>query len=163
MNSYGHSFEITFDIAPSHILSQEELGTWLNSELAKPGKNLWWWRDLLGISYRSLESKARAISAQDPQRAQQEIRKKKETANMKAPPDGMIKHLASHGIQYTGKIFTNNEEYTWRFAIKDPNSALSLDFPVPAGSSESAVIAEAYKSTSGSGIWSGAEYRKFLH
>jgi hypothetical protein len=163
MNSYGkHSFEITFDIAPSHILSQAELEAWINEEGSKAGKE-WWWYDLLLISYRNLENKAKAISAQDPEREQQELTKKRETAKITEPSAAMIKRLYSHGIQYSGKVYTNGGERDWRFAIKDPNSAREIDFPVPAGSSEAAVIKQAYQSTSGDGVFSGSWARQFVH
>jgi len=56
-----------------------------------------------------------------------------------------FQHLASRRIYYINKVFTYGGNRSWSFAIKDPNSAREIDFPVPAGSSDQTIISEAYK------------------
>lgn len=142
-----HSFKVSFDVAPNHVLTQDELDFWLNEQCAKT-RNGWWWYDLLLITYRNLEHKAQANAAEDPQRAQQELTQKRETAKIKAPSDVMIKRLAAHRIYYRDKTYTNDGSRTWTFSIKDtdPSSASEISFSVPAGSSEQTVYNEALES-----------------
>jgi hypothetical protein len=154
----GRGYSVTFDIPPRRILSPDELEAW-----AAENSTSWWAKDLLLITYRNVEKKAVAVSAQDPDRAQSELNMKRETAQIPVPPASMLRRLAAHGIQYSGKAYTTDGSRTWRFAIKDPNSAREIDFPVPAGTSEQAIIKEAYKATSGTGPFSGAWARQFLH
>jgi hypothetical protein len=65
------------------------------------------------FSFRNLEYKAQAASAEDPESTRQEIIQKRETANIKAPSDSMIKRLAAHRIFYQGKTYTNDGSRTW--------------------------------------------------
>jgi hypothetical protein len=143
------SFAISFDIAPSRILSQDELFAWAESERKRlfweDSNRGWWWYDLLFIIYRNYERRSKVTSAQDPGRAQGELKQKNETARIPDPSSALVKRLASHGIQYSSKIY--NGQYMWYFAIKDPHSARELDFHVPVGASEQAIIREAYAST----------------
>jgi hypothetical protein len=139
-----HGSVISFDIAPSHILTQSELDTWINDDCAKTGKG-WWWYDLLFITYRNLEHKAQMHSAEDPERAQEELKAKQETAKIAAPSDAAIQRLASRRIYYTNKVFTTGR---WsELAFRNQRSQFgSRDWLSGAsGSSEQTIISEAYK------------------
>jgi YARHG domain len=142
-----HSFEITFDIPPSHILSDQEVDAWLNAECSRNG-NGWWWYDLLLISYRNLEQRAKICSAEDPERAREELTSKRRTARTPDPSSPLIQELLAQRIQYSGKSYHNDGTRTWFFTVKDPNpaSAREFGFPVPVGSSFQAIIAIALES-----------------
>jgi hypothetical protein len=137
--------QISFDIAPRRILSDVELHNWADVENTKTIKT-WWFYDLLLITYRNNERRAQAASSQDPDRAQQELAQKRETARMPTPSAALIKRLDSHGIHYTDKAYTNNGSYDWRFDIGDDHD---FNFPVKAGSSEQAIIKAAFDATVG--------------
>jgi hypothetical protein len=77
------------------------------------------------------KSLPQVASAEDPERAQEEITRKRETANIKDPSVAMIKRLASHRIYYRGKVYTNDGSRNWTFSIKDPDpsSTRAISFP----------------------------------
>jgi hypothetical protein len=163
-NSYGQpSYTLNYDIAPRHILSSDELNSWANAECAKTGK-AWWWFDLLWMCYRNTENKAIACAAEDPARAQEELAVKRRTAKVADPSPSLVQRLAAHGVQYSTKIYYADGSSTWYFAIKDPNSAREMQFFVPVGASEKAILNKAYSETVDTGsIWSGASFRQYLH
>jgi hypothetical protein len=159
---------ISFDIAPAHILAQDEIHLWIVEEVERKFveftiQTTWWWGELLFIRYRHDENISIKNASDDPARAQLLLTMKREMGKILDPSPVMVKSLASHGVHYAGKACTYNLEKNWSFAIKDPNSARQLTFPIPAGSDEEAVLAAAYKAASGSGIWSGADFKQYLH
>jgi hypothetical protein len=71
------------------------------------------------------------------------------------------KRLKVHGVQLTTRAATYDNGLHWYFFIPDPRSARETQFSVPVGTSESAILAEAYKVTSDAGPSWGAW--AFLH
>jgi len=132
---------------PGHVLSDQELDAWLNEECAKTD-NGWWWYDLLLMSYRNLEQRAKICSAEDPERAREELTIKRETAKTPDPSSSLIRQLSAHRTQYSGKSYHIDASRTWFFTVKDPNpaSAREFGFPVAVGSSFQMIIAKALES-----------------
>src|SRR5260221_10649720 len=57
----GEGFSISFDVAPRHILTDNEVVTWAE-EASFPTNETWWFRDLLNLCYRNIEHRALVIS-----------------------------------------------------------------------------------------------------
>lgn len=99
-------YSVTFGIRPDYVPSPNELANW-----AHPNSQTWWQEDLLTVIYRNLEERAQVASAEDPAREQHELKVKSETERMPAPSEAMIRRLATHGIHYTGKVYTDLDTY----------------------------------------------------
>jgi len=149
----GGSF-VSFDIAPARILQDEELASW-----ARANATTWWQIDLLQAVYRGLEEMAVAHAAEDPERAQMVLRRKRATEHMPEPSPALVKDLAWHNIRYSGKAATNSGENTWRFEVNDSaGSARGFNISVPVGSSKKAIMEAIHKAClSDSRIWVGGK------
>jgi hypothetical protein len=132
----GGGFVVSYDIAPARILKNEELASW-----ARANATTWWQFDLLQVVYRGFEEKAVAHAAEDPERAQIVLRRKRATERIPEPSPALVTDLAWHNIKYSGKAATNSGDNTWRFEVKDPaGSAGSFGIPAPVGSSEKEIM-----------------------
>jgi hypothetical protein len=132
----GEGFSVSYDVAPGRILQDEELVSW-----ARANSTTWWQLDLLTLIYRDLEKKAVAHAAQDPERAQAILDRKRATERIPEPSPKLVKDLASRNIKYSGKAATYNGKNTWRFEVNDPaGSAKGFNIGVPFGSSEKAIM-----------------------
>jgi hypothetical protein len=132
----GEGFSVSYDIAPARILSDDEVGSW-----ARANATTWWQFDLLMVVYRNLEKRAVTLAAQDPERAQAELDRKRAQERIPEPSPALVKDLAWRNIRYSGKAAAYSGENSWRFEVKDPGgSGGSFNIPVPVGSSEKAII-----------------------
>ena len=82
----GEGFSVSYDIAPARILQDEELASW-----ARANGDTWWQLDLLTLVYRGLEKKAVALAAQDPERAQAELHRKRATERIPEPSPAIVR------------------------------------------------------------------------
>jgi hypothetical protein len=150
----GGGFVVSYDIAPARILQNEELASW-----ARATATTWWQFDLLQVVYRGFEETAVAHAAEDPERAQIVLDRKRATERIPEPSPALVKHLASHNIRYSGKAAAYSGENTWRFEVNDPaRSAKGFNIPVPVGSSEKAIMEAIHEAClSDSKNWIGSE------
>jgi hypothetical protein len=137
----GKGFCVSYDIAPARILSDDEVASW-----ARANATTWWQFDLLTVVYRNFERRAVILAAEDPQRAQAELDRKRAEERIPEPSPALVKDLASHNIRYTEKAAAYSGENSWYFDVKDPvGSGRKFGILVPAGSSEKAIMEAIYK------------------
>jgi hypothetical protein len=137
----GGGSVVSFDIAPARILQDEELASW-----ARANATTWWQIDLLQAVYRGFEEMAVAHAAEDPERAQMVLRRKRAGERIPEPSPALVKDLAWHNITYTDKAAANTGETSWYFDVKDPaGSGRKFSILVSAGSSEKEIMEAIHK------------------
>jgi hypothetical protein len=131
---HGRRISISYDVAPGRILPDDELNKW-----AATNATSWWQSDLLRFVYRNIETMAVAHAAEDPERAEAIVARNRAEERIPEPPPELVKDLAWHRVTYSGKAASYDGQSSWRFQINGPG-LLSLDIPVPVGSSEKAIM-----------------------
>jgi hypothetical protein len=133
---HGGGISISYDVAPTRILTDDELATWARANAAT-----WWQFDLLTVVYRNIEKTAVVHATEDPERAQAILDRKRATERIPEPSPELVRDLASHNIRYSGKAAAYSGENSWSFEVNDPaGSARSFGISVPVGSSEKAIM-----------------------
>jgi hypothetical protein len=132
---------VSYDVAPTRILSDEELDSW-----ARANATTWWQFELLTIVYRSLEKTAVTHATEDPERAQAILDRKRAEEHTPEPSPALVEDLARHNINYHTKAAAYNGATSWYFEVKDPtHSGANFEFLVPVGSSEKTIMETAYE------------------
>jgi hypothetical protein len=138
---HGGGISISYDVAPTRIVTDDELATWARANAAT-----WWQFDLLTVVYRNIEKTAVVHATEDPERAQAILDRKRAEEHIPEPSPALVEDLARHNITYTHKAAAYGGQTSWYFDVKDPaGSAKKFGVLVSAGSSEKEIMDAIYK------------------